>query len=410
MEKLFLITAIALVTSVQFGFGQANNNGTNSLLLSELKVHYTTAEKNKKIHEEYVNSLKNSGSGNSSTQQVLADLNKFLFDYTDTKPLRIEGGIIQWYQIGGEFTYIAAKDLGEVQIENYSTSYGSLRVKCKGSVPCFFKIEGGKSGNPIYSYISVRIIKAADVKVLKKRLDNFVASFGSTSTTTPIKPKEINASFNYQLTTLNGKPDATYEATPITITVTGMQLRVSKYGNFTITGFQQNKNGSLGYGLSGSNTFVEFQITSDNSRAVLYTAGGKGSVQFSKQPFKVDNDTSKSHDGELKGFGNTNTNNNLSLLKQAQELTLYKDSIINKYGFKGLFGKVVVEPKYDEAAKFTDGMARVKLNGKWGYLDATGKEAIPPKYEQASDFANGRAKVTLNGKSFYIDKTGKTIE
>lgn len=113
--------------------------------------------------------------------------------------------------------------------------------------------------------------------------------------------------------------------------------------------------------------------------------------------------------GELKGFGNTNTNN-LSLLKQTQGLTLYKDSVSNKYGFKGLFGKVIVEPKYDEATKFVDDMARVKLNGKWGYLDATGKEIIPPKYERADDFANGRAKVTLNGKSFFIDKTGKTID
>lgn len=114
--------------------------------------------------------------------------------------------------------------------------------------------------------------------------------------------------------------------------------------------------------------------------------------------------------GKLSGFGNTNTNDNLSLLKQTQELSLYKDSVNNKYGFKGLFGRVAVEPKYDGAAKFADGMARVKLNGKWGYIDATGKEVIPPKYEQAENFANGKAKVTLNGKNFYIDKTGKAIE
>jgi hypothetical protein len=413
-------TTAAKITTTQEATSEYKINYGEKLIypkqtLDKLKAPYeATTEKNRRIHEEYVNSLKNSGSGTSATQQALADLNKFLLDHTDTKPLKIGGGIIQWYQNGGEFTYIAAEHLGEVQIENYNRDFGSVKVKCKGTSPCFYKLEGGKQGNPIYSYISVKIINAADVKVLKKRLDNFIASFGSTSTTTPIKPKEINASFNYQLTSLNGQPKAgqaaTYEVTPITITVSGSKMMISKYGSFTITGFKQNKNGSFGYGLSGSNTFVEFHVTSDNSRAVLYTADGKGSVQFSKQPFKTDNDTNKSHAQTLKGFGNTNTNNNLSLLKQTQELSLYKDSVSNKYGFKGLFGRVAVEPKYDEAVKFAGGMARVKLNGKWGYIDATGKEVIPPKYERAEDFTNGKGKVTLNGKNFYIDKTGKKIE
>jgi|GEM_PF-6754857 len=383
--------------------------------IDKLRAPYLAVEeKNKKLHQQYVEEFKKSGNGASSTQQALADLNKFLSNYTNTKPLHLNGNIIEWYQISGEFTYIAAENLGEVQIDNYSRDFGSVRVNCKGTSPCFFKVEYGKPGKPIFSYISVKITSAADVKVLKKRLDSFIASLGSATSNAPGKPKEINASFNYQLTSLNGQPKAgqaaTYEATPITITVSGSKMMISKYGSFTITGFKQNKNGSFGYGLSGSNTFVEFHVTSDNSRAVLYTADGKGSVQFSKQPFKTDNDTNKSHAQTLKGFGNTNTNNNLSLLKQTQELSLYKDSVSNKYGFKGLFGRVAVEPKYDEAVKFAGGMARVKLNGKWGYIDATGKEVIPPKYERAEDFTNGKGKVTLNGKNFYIDKTGKKIE
>lgn len=93
--------------------------------------------------------------------------------------------------------------------------------------------------------------------------------------------------------------------------------------------------------------------------------------------------------------------------KQTPELSVFQKSVSHKYDFKDLFGRVMIEPKYDEAMKFSDGMARVKLNGKRIYPDVTGKDIISLKYEPADNFAEGRAKAILNGKSFYIDKTGK---
>ncbi len=111
------------------------------------------------------------------------------------------------------------------------------------------------------------------------------------SNNTPIKPEEISVSFNYTLSSLYGKPKldevSTYQATPITITVTGTKMVISKYGTFTIDNFQRDTDGAYMYKISGSNTFIQFKISNNKGLAVLYTTEGKGGVLFGKTAFKV---------------------------------------------------------------------------------------------------------------------------
>lgn len=65
--------------------------------------------------------------------------------------------------------------------------------------------------------------------------------------------------------------------------------------------------------------------------------------------------------------------------------------------------------QYDDAGDFSEGLARVKLNGKWGFIDKTGREAVPCQYDDAGSFSEGLAAVLLNGKWGFIDKTGKEV-
>ena len=51
-------------------------------------------------------------------------------------------------------------------------------------------------------------------------------------------------------------------------------------------------------------------------------------------------------------------------------------------------------------------MARVRLNDKWGFIDKSGSEVIPCKYDGADSFSEGLAKVKLNGNDGYITQTG----
>ena len=44
-----------------------------------------------------------------------------------------------------------------------------------------------------------------------------------------------------------------------------------------------------------------------------------------------------------------------------------------KYGFIDKSGKVVIEPQFDYAEPFSEGLACLEKDGKLGYLDKNGK-------------------------------------
>ncbi|MDP2864664.1 MAG: WG repeat-containing protein, partial [Elusimicrobiota bacterium] len=86
-------------------------------------------------------------------------------------------------------------------------------------------------------------------------------------------------------------------------------------------------------------------------------------------------------------------------------------------------GKEIIPANYAMCASFDGGLAPVlkdfeamqvphKANGpqaakgSWGYIDKTGKAVIDFKYDQAAGFRGGLAKVTRKGRSFYIDMSG----
>ncbi|MNY49846.1 KWG Leptospira [compost metagenome] len=63
-----------------------------------------------------------------------------------------------------------------------------------------------------------------------------------------------------------------------------------------------------------------------------------------------------------------------------------------KRGLRGYFdkkGEWIIEPKFQDAKKFENGYARVKMNGKWGIIDKSGKWVIEPEYEVLKDIEPG---------------------
>lgn len=80
-----------------------------------------------------------------------------------------------------------------------------------------------------------------------------------------------------------------------------------------------------------------------------------------------------------------------------------------KYGFIDKTGKVVIEPRYDYAEPFSDGLAKVKTNGQTEFIDATGKVAFVSPTNRVGSFGNGFARVYDGGLNGVIDKTGKIV-
>jgi len=76
-------------------------------------------------------------------------------------------------------------------------------------------------------------------------------------------------------------------------------------------------------------------------------------------------------------------------------------------------GKIVINPQFERAHIFRDGLALVKTSGsdgKWGYIDKKGKFAIAPVYSKAQDFGDGVAWVQIeNQPPMLIDKKGKML-
>ena len=99
----------------------------------------------------------------------------------------------------------------------------------------------------------------------------------------------------------------------------------------------------------------------------------------------------------------------LSALAQAQSRFPISDR--GKHGFIDSSGKVVIEPKFHAAERFSDGLALVRSGKYYGYIDVNGNWAIQPQFIKAESFDRGFAKVYSehNYEAVYIGKDGKTL-
>lgn len=91
-----------------------------------------------------------------------------------------------------------------------------------------------------------------------------------------------------------------------------------------------------------------------------------------------------------------------------------------KIGFFDRGARVVIQPRFDFALPFSEGLAvvcygcaetadgehRRRTGGKWGYIDRSGRIAIPARYEAAEPFANRKARVRMAGKWRAIRRDG----
>ncbi len=80
-----------------------------------------------------------------------------------------------------------------------------------------------------------------------------------------------------------------------------------------------------------------------------------------------------------------------------------------KFGYINRHGKDIVSPKYTMGYHFHNGMARVEMDRKVGFMDTSGKEALPLNYFFGTDFKKGMAIVSSSEGYGCIDKKGKAV-
>jgi uncharacterized protein YdeI (BOF family) len=77
-----------------------------------------------------------------------------------------------------------------------------------------------------------------------------------------------------------------------------------------------------------------------------------------------------------------------------------------RFGYRDTKGEMVIEPVYEDAWPFSDGLARVRRDGLYGFIDAKGNVVIDIKYDGATDFNDGLASVSVEGKWGLLNKKG----
>ena len=73
-----------------------------------------------------------------------------------------------------------------------------------------------------------------------------------------------------------------------------------------------------------------------------------------------------------------------------------------KWGFVDNSGVMQIQPQFENARSFSNGLAAVKVNGKWGYIDLQGKLVIKPQFEDAKDFSTSGTAFVNTGKEWEL--------
>jgi hypothetical protein len=69
------------------------------------------------------------------------------------------------------------------------------------------------------------------------------------------------------------------------------------------------------------------------------------------------------------------------------------------WGFIDKTGAVVIQPRFESALDFRDGLAPVVLAGKWGFINTTGDLVIDNQFEWVGEFSEGMAVVQRSSRT-----------
>lgn len=81
------------------------------------------------------------------------------------------------------------------------------------------------------------------------------------------------------------------------------------------------------------------------------------------------------------------------------------------WGYINQNGEVVIEPIYEYAYNFSEGLAAVKQNGKYGFIDKDGNTIVPFEFDEVeSSFEDGQAKLVKEDLVYVFNKAGEQID
>jgi hypothetical protein len=78
-----------------------------------------------------------------------------------------------------------------------------------------------------------------------------------------------------------------------------------------------------------------------------------------------------------------------------------------KCGYIDKLGRYTIEPVYDWARPFSEGLALVRVSGKYGYITKNGEYLVEPEYALAGSYSEGHASVYKGDRWYVLDARGE---
>jgi hypothetical protein len=94
----------------------------------------------------------------------------------------------------------------------------------------------------------------------------------------------------------------------------------------------------------------------------------------------------------------------------SEGLAAVQEAKNGKYGFIDSSGTYLIQPVFEDAMPFAEGLAAVRLDKRWGYVNKSSEMRIPNSYPFfADEFVGGLALVSnpVDGSEMYINREGK---
>ena len=85
---------------------------------------------------------------------------------------------------------------------------------------------------------------------------------------------------------------------------------------------------------------------------------------------------------------------------------LYPVQVEGKWGYINSDGQLQIEPVFQSASLFHEGVAAVRESHRWKYIDKSGEVAIEGNFSRIGNFSQGKAAVRFDGRWGYINKAG----
>jgi len=87
----------------------------------------------------------------------------------------------------------------------------------------------------------------------------------------------------------------------------------------------------------------------------------------------------------------------------------YADDSVSKFGFMNVDGSILIEPKFDSASGFHEGLASVLIDNKYRFIRNDETFAFGDRYDFAGNFSEGLARVMVDEQWGFIGKNGDLL-